>query len=50
MVVYKLLNEEGMWQKLLKNKYIKDKTIGSCYERTNDSYFWKSLMNVKDTI
>jgi hypothetical protein len=28
--LFKLLNEDGMWQELLRNKYIKDKTLGSC--------------------
>ena len=47
--LFKLLNEDGLWQELLKNKYIKDKTLGSCVKKPTDSYFWKSLMNVKDT-
>jgi hypothetical protein len=38
-----------MWQELLRNKYIKDKTLGSCVKKPTDSHFWKSLMNVKDT-
>ena len=38
-----------MWQELLRNKYIKDKTLGSCVKKPADSHFWKSLMNVKDT-
>jgi hypothetical protein len=25
--LFKMLNEEGMWQELLQNKYIKDKTL-----------------------
>ena len=47
--LFKLLNEDGMWQELLRNKYIKDKTLGSCVKKPADSHFWKSLMNVKDT-
>ena len=46
--LFKLLNEDGMWQKLLRNKYIKDKTQGSWVKKPTDSHFWKSLMNVKD--
>jgi hypothetical protein len=38
-----------MWQELLRNKYIKDKTLGSCTKKPIDSCFWKGLMNVKDT-
>ena len=46
--LFKLLNEDGTWQELLRNKYIKDKTLGSCVKKPTDSHFWKSLMNVKD--
>jgi hypothetical protein len=38
-----------MWQELLRNKYIKDKTLGSYTKKPTDSHFWKGLMNVKDT-
>jgi hypothetical protein len=38
-----------MWQELLRNKYIKDKILGSCIKKPTDSHFWKGLMNVKDT-
>jgi len=38
-----------MWHKLLRNKYVKDKAVGSCVKKTTNSHFWKSLMNVKDT-
>ena len=38
-----------MLQELLRNKYIKHKTVGSCVKKPTDSHFWKSLMNVKDT-
>jgi hypothetical protein len=43
------LNEDGMWQELLRNKYIKDKTLGSCVKKPTNSHFWKSLMNIKDS-
>jgi len=47
--LFKLLNEDGMWQELLRNKYIKDKTLGGCTKKPTDSHFWKGLMNVKDS-
>ena len=37
--LFKLLNEDGMWQELLRNKYIKDKTLGSCVKKSMDSHF-----------
>ena len=46
--VFKLCNEEGIWQELLLNKYLKDKTLGQVNKKPGDSYFWTSLMGVKD--
>jgi len=46
--LFKLLNEDGLWQQLLRNKYIESKTLGSCVKKASDSHFWKSLMNIKD--
>jgi hypothetical protein len=39
--LFKLINEDGLWQELLRNKYIKDKSIGSCTKKPTDSHFWK---------
>jgi hypothetical protein len=47
--LFKLLNEDGIWQELLRNKYIKNKTLGSCVKKPTDSHFWKSLMNIRDS-
>jgi hypothetical protein len=46
--LFKLINEDGLWQQLLRNKYIKDKPIGCCNKKAIDSHFWKSIMKVKD--
>ena len=46
--VFKLCNEEGIWQELLLNKYLKDKTLGQVNKKPGDSYFWTSLMGVND--
>jgi len=46
--LFKLCNEDGLWQSLLKNKYLTNKTIGGCTSRLSDSHFWKGLMKVKD--
>ena len=42
------MNEQGVWQELLQNKYLKDKTISQMTARPTDSPFWKGLMSVKD--
>ena len=46
--LFKLLNEEGVWQQLLKNKYFTDKTLSQVQTKPTDSQFWKGLMSVKD--
>ena len=46
--MFKLLSEEGMWQQLLCNKYLKYKTLAQVEIKPNDSPFWKDLMHVKD--
>jgi len=46
--LFKLINEDGLWQNLLKRKYIKDKPIAQIQKRPGDSQFWSGLMKVKD--
>jgi hypothetical protein len=45
--LFKLLQEEGVWQQLLHNKYIKNKTLAQVEVKPTDSPFWKGLMRVK---
>jgi hypothetical protein len=42
------MNEQGVWQELLQNKYLKSKTLSQVSAKLMDSPFWKGLMNVKD--
>ena len=44
----KLLNGDGVWQQLLKNKYLRDKTLTQVQYMSGDSQFWTGLMKVKD--
>jgi hypothetical protein len=44
----KLINEEGMWQELLHNKYLNSKTLTQVSAKPTDSPFWRGLMNVKE--
>jgi hypothetical protein len=46
--LFKLLSEEGMWQQLLCNKYLKNKTLAQVEVKPIDSPFWKGLMHVKE--
>jgi hypothetical protein len=46
--LFKILTEEGMWQQLITNKYIKNQTLAQVEAKPSDSPFWKGLMHVKD--
>jgi hypothetical protein len=46
--IFKLLNEYGVWQRLLRNKYLRDKSLTQAVRKPGDSHFWAGLMNVKD--
>jgi hypothetical protein len=46
--LYKLINEDGVWQELLRKKYLKNKTLGETYWKPGDSHFLSGLMKVKD--
>jgi hypothetical protein len=45
--LFKLINGEGMWQTLLRNKYLKGRTITQVEYMLEDSHFWSRLMKVK---
>jgi hypothetical protein len=46
--LYKLVNEDGVWQDLLRKKYLKNKIISEVHWKPRDSHFWSSLMKAKD--
>ena len=39
--LFKILNEEGVWQELIQNKYLKNKTLAQVEAKPTDSPFWK---------
>jgi hypothetical protein len=45
--LFKLINENGLWQRILGNKYLFNQTIGKVERKPGDSYFWTALMKVK---
>jgi hypothetical protein len=47
--LFKLINEEGLWQNILKRKYLKTQTITHVQKKPGDSHVWSGLMNVKDS-
>jgi hypothetical protein len=46
--LFKLINEDGLWQRILRNKYVSKHTIGSVERKPGDSHFWSELMKVKE--
>jgi hypothetical protein len=42
-----LLNTKGTWQSLLRNKYLRTKTLTQVSAKPNDSNFWRGLMYIK---
>jgi hypothetical protein len=48
--VFKLLNEDGVWQQMLRSKYLKGKTLSQVERRKGDSHFWAGLMEVKNLV
>jgi hypothetical protein len=46
--LFKLMNEQGLWQELLYNKYLHSKTLSQVSVKPMDSPFWKGLMKVKE--
>ena len=46
--LFKLLNEEGTWQQLLKKKYLSGKTLTQVTKQPGDSQFWGGLLEIKE--
>ena len=45
--LFRLCNEDGMWQQLIRNKYLKNNTLSQVCKRPGDSQFWSGLMEIK---
>jgi hypothetical protein len=46
--LFKLINEEGLWQEVIRKKYLCNKSIGQVRRKPGDSHFWTGLMKVRD--
>ena len=44
--LFKLLNEQGVWQELINNKYLHSKMLSQVTSKPFDPPFWKGLMKV----
>jgi hypothetical protein len=47
--LFKLLTEEGVWQTLLRRKYIGSKALSHITWKPGDSHFWAGLMHTKNS-
>jgi hypothetical protein len=45
--LFKLVNGDGVWQQMIRNKYLRDKTFTQVQYMLGDSQFWVGLMKVK---
>jgi hypothetical protein len=46
--LFNMINMDGAWQQLLRNKYLGGKSITQVSRKVGDSQFWSGLMNIKD--
>ncbi|VAH70650.1 unnamed protein product [Triticum turgidum subsp. durum] len=46
--VYKLLSENGVWQEIIRNKYVGSNAISQVHWKPGDSHFWSGLMKAKE--
>jgi hypothetical protein len=45
-----LLNTDGMWQSMLRNKYLRLKILTQVTAKPNNSHFWRGIMHIKDEV
>jgi hypothetical protein len=45
-----ILNEDGIWQQVLKKKYLKGRMLSQVEKKNGNSHFWADLMEVKDLV
>jgi hypothetical protein len=45
-----MLNTNGMWQDLLKNKYFGSKSLTHVKVKPYDFHFWRGFMKIKDEV
>ena len=48
--LFKLINEQGMWQTLLRRKYLRYISLTQVEHLPGDSHFWLGLMSVKSEL
>lgn len=48
--IWKLETSDGIWQDIIRSKYTRGKPLIMIEKKQDDSYFWKGMLNIKDTI
>jgi hypothetical protein len=46
---WKLDTEQGLWQDIVRPKYLRNKSVANVTAKFNDSPCWKSLLKIKST-
>lgn len=46
--LWNIENSNGLWQKIIKEKYIKGKPLISVRQKQDDSHFWKKIPSLRD--
>ena len=46
--LWKIENESGLWQTVIRNKYVKNECISGIRPKPGDSQFWSGIMGVKN--
>jgi hypothetical protein len=46
--LWNIENSNGLWQEIIKAKYIKDVPLISVKVRQNDSHFWRAILGLRD--
>jgi hypothetical protein len=45
---WKLETKDGLWQKIVKQKYLRNKIVATIKPRASDSPCWKNFLKVKE--
>ena len=45
--LWKLENDEGFWQEIVKRKYVGDKCFSGIKHKNGDSQFWPDILKIR---
>jgi hypothetical protein len=46
--IWNIENSNGLWQKIIKEKYIKGKLLIFVRQKQDDSHFWKKILGLRE--